>query len=340
LLSPNKSLENLIVRDQTGLHGQPHAQYREFRLNNLGMRGPDVSLEKPLGTLRVLTVGASETFGLYESAGTEYPRQLEDSLNSLLHTVGCRSRDGLPWRVEVLNAAFAGMTLPTITNNMRLQYRDLSPDVVVVYPTPVGYLDDKPPSVARGSAAQSPPTRLNGSLYPRAASQLRNQLKALLPSAVQTLLRRGEIAREVKQHGPSWRFRAVPEERLQLYDEDLRSLVEAIDSIGASPILATHANRFAGRAVRPSEMLYAWERFYPRAAGELLVTFDSLARLRTIAAAEKTGAGLVDVGSALESGVADSLFADFSHFRRAGSAIVAGMLSRRIAHTLQLRGRC
>src|SRR5580704_16764560 len=102
------------------------------------MRGPDIPLAKPPGTLRVVTAGASETFGLYESPDREFPRQLEDTLRARL----C----GDP--VEVLNAAIFGMSLPTLEQDLRLRVRPLDPDVVVLYPTPVQYLNDAMPMSA------------------------------------------------------------------------------------------------------------------------------------------------------------------------------------------------
>ncbi len=137
--SPVESESKLLVRDATGEHGRPHARYGKWVINNVGMRGPDVDLVKPPGTLRIVTAGASETFGLYESPGREFPRQLEDTL---------RARCTGGPHIEVLNAAIFGMSLPTVDQDLRLRVRPLHPDVVVLYPTPVQYLDDGVPTPA------------------------------------------------------------------------------------------------------------------------------------------------------------------------------------------------
>src|SRR5688572_20214569 len=71
---------DLVWFDSAGARGRPNASYRRWHLNALGLRGPEVEATKPPGVYRIVVTGSSETFGLYESKGREYPRQLEDSL--------------------------------------------------------------------------------------------------------------------------------------------------------------------------------------------------------------------------------------------------------------------
>lgn len=95
LLSPYRSQSDLAMRDALGMHGRPGARFQKWILNNLGTRGPDAPPTPAAGVRRVVTVGASETFGLYESPGHEFPRQLADSLGA---------------GYDVLNAAMPGMS--------------------------------------------------------------------------------------------------------------------------------------------------------------------------------------------------------------------------------------
>ena len=120
------SLDQLVIRDGVGMHGRPNAQYEKWIMNALGMRGPAAQVMPPPGTHRIITVGASETFGLYESPGREYPRQLQDSLNAVLGRGECSATPGP--RFEVLNGAFAGMGLPTIAQDLRSRLARLKPE--------------------------------------------------------------------------------------------------------------------------------------------------------------------------------------------------------------------
>jgi hypothetical protein len=327
LLALERTQLDLLVRDTLGMHGLPDGHFQKWSLNAFGMRGPDVTATKPPGVLRVVTVGASETFGLYESPGREYPRQLEDSLNARL--TANRSMCG-ERRAEVLNAAMPGMSLPTIEQDIRLRVRALNPDFVVVYPTPAGYLDNSVPTAARPeSVAGSSRLPASNALYPRVADRIRTQLKLLLPTVIQDRIRNRQIRATLAQHPAGWRFDSVPAERLKSFEADLRQTVGSIRSAGAIPVLMTHANRFAGSAKADVATLRMWEKFYPRASGRTIVAFDSAARLTTIAVARDSQAVLVDLTPKLAASNG-SAFADYAHFTDFGAAVTATAASTSI----------
>src|SRR5579872_7571639 len=75
LSSPDPT--DLQIDDGAAIYGRPYAQYRQWRLNSLGMQGPETVEHKPSGTMRVVVLGASETFGSYESPGMTYADQLQ-----------------------------------------------------------------------------------------------------------------------------------------------------------------------------------------------------------------------------------------------------------------------
>ena len=174
-LARASSVSELILVDSTGGYGVPGEQYRQFAINSAGFRGPELRS----GKARVLVVGASETFGLYERPGLEYPRQLQDTLAA----AGCD--------VDVINSALPGFSLPTLTATYLHRLRALQPALVVIYPTPVQYLDYetpiwKPPASPRGGVPDG--YRL------RSVRRLRDHLKIALPQFVQTYLRSREIS--------------------------------------------------------------------------------------------------------------------------------------------------
>jgi hypothetical protein len=340
IFARERSAIDLLIRDANGMHGRPNGNFEKWSLNSFGLRGPEISRAKPPHVLRVVTAGASETFGLYESPGHEYPRQLEDSLNARLlnHKGTCA-----PWRAQVLNAAMPGMSVPTIDQDIRLRLQPLGPDFVVVYATPPAYLDYDPPVAARPDSLGHGPLDLPAyyALFPRVGARIRTQLKSFLPTAVQDRLRRREISFAIARHPANWRFNTVPADRMDLFEAHLRHVMGTIRSVGAVPVLMTHANRFAGSTTSDPAMLRAWEKFYPRATGQTIVAFDSVARLTSIRVARDSLAVLVDLQPALaRSGQAP--FADFSHFTDSGAALVAENVSRAIlaASSGQLTDAC
>src|SRR5215218_19485 len=70
-------IDQIYEFDSIGRKGKPNTQFRKWKLNSLGYRGPEL---KP-GLTRIVVFGASETFGLYEGPGHEFPRQVERRLN-------------------------------------------------------------------------------------------------------------------------------------------------------------------------------------------------------------------------------------------------------------------
>ena len=323
--SPYGSIDDLRVRDADGMHGRPNARFQRWIMNSLGTRGPETSVVPAPGTSRVITVGASETFGMRESSDKEYPRQLEDSLNARVRREGCANSQHRQF--EVLNAAFAGMSLPTIIQDVRIRLVRLRPSVVTAYPSPVSYLYDLPPRAAQPDSTG--PQQVPGfreAWRPRGRDRLREQLKMMLPEAVKTELRQREIDALVDRHEPGWRFTSVPQERLAAFELDLRRLVGAIRSIGAVPVLVTHAMIFHGRSDVDPDMMTAELKFAPRATASTLIQFDSLARIVTLRVAADSGVVVVDAASRL-AGAPISAFADAVHFTDFGAAIVAGKLT-------------
>src|SRR5262245_31923159 len=91
-------------------------------VNALGYRGPEVELERQPGTLRVLCLGDSITFGVAVPDDVPYPRQLENRL---------RTRDTTQ-PVEVINAGVQRYTTYQEIDQLRLRGLSLKPDVVVL----------------------------------------------------------------------------------------------------------------------------------------------------------------------------------------------------------------
>src|SRR5215204_3522874 len=320
LFSPYTSQTDLIVQDEFGARGRPNARFQKWVLNSVGTRGPEVAPSKAPGVVRVVTAGASETFGLYETPSREYPRQLEDSLSAALTRLSCVSSQR-PQRAEVVNAALPGMSLPTVTLDVKHRLATLQPDFVVYYPTPAQYLDELPPGSVPPRVQSTPEAPVvTRALYPRSWNRLRSQLKAMLPSVAQTWVRQREVKTILRSRPAGWQFTAVPNDRVELFDRDLRRMVGTIRATGAVPILATNSNAFLGSDPSGVDVLYAWERFTPRATGQVILAFDSVGRDIIRQIGRDSAVAIAEVDTAVRGRAA---FADFLHFTDAGAAAVA-----------------
>lgn len=316
LMSRVLSSEDLREYRDGVVQGRPNARFQKWALNELGLRGPSTTRERRAGVVRIVTVGASETFGMAEAEGREYPRQLEDSLNAQV------GGGGSP-RFEVLNASLPGMSIPSILLDLRSRIRGLAPDIVVVYPSPSFYVDNNPPHVPANVFPAGPLER-ERAFRPRVAARVDEAAKSLLPAVAMDWLRERDIRRSIERYPPEWRFTSIPASRLELYAEHLRELIGTIRSIGAEPVLMTHGNIFMG-GTRNDALARSWERFYPRATASTLIAFDSAARTVTLQVARDSGAVAVDVAGALaRSG--PEVYSDFAHFTELGAGRVAACL--------------
>jgi hypothetical protein len=324
-LLSSPSLANLQVFDDTGIHGRPFARFQNWRLNSLGLQGVETSERKPPETLRVVVLGASESFGPYERAGMSYPAQLERLL-----------ADRLGGRVEVLNAALPGMSLPRVTEFCEKRLRVLQPDVVVYYPSPVTYLTDEPPT-----EVLPPPSPAGAAVEWRFLPKLLRGINQSLPGPLLAWRldtgQRRALAALRRGRPESWLFRQVPRERLDLFESHLRKLAACLSETGARTILATHANRF-GEQLTPADrvQLVAWQIFYPRADGPVLIAMDQAGNEVIRRVSRESGSVLADVAAAVPPSAA--YFRDFVHFTDEGSSLVARELLEAVGAAAGGRG--
>ena len=161
--SPSRD-RDLTIQETWGIRGRPHGHYRRWALNSHGFLGPEATAE-PVGQ-RVMVLGASETFGLYESKGNDYPAMLTGELK----------RNGNA-AIEIVNAAVAGMSLPAMTVYWENWASKFKPSAVLVYPSSHFYLADTPPAPPI-SRSPLPPPPASG-ITSRFAERLQDQLRQI-----------------------------------------------------------------------------------------------------------------------------------------------------------------
>ena len=140
-------------------------------------------------------------------------------------------------------------------------------------------------------------------------------------------------------HESGWQFTTVPEDRLAAFESDLRHLVGTIRSVGATPVLVTHANAFFGRETINRDMLVAWQKIFPRATRRTLVVFDSLSRLVTIKVGADSNITVVDAAPPLGAAPA-AAFADAVHFTDLGASTMASLVANGVVAALQRTDSC
>jgi lysophospholipase L1-like esterase len=312
LANPERD-HDLTVWDNAGKHGRSHGRYKKWKLNSYGFRGPEISETPEPGVTRILILGASETFGLYESEGKEYPAQLAQLL-----------RDKQGKDLEVVNGAMAGITVKRMLPYWKKWLSRFHPHVVLIYPSPLLYLDEVPPAIPRDDVVDLSPE-------PGWSSRVAGRFKDALRQTVGVRWLRQELLLALSERGKGddWYFRTVPEDRLNLFLADLAALTEAIQSDGAEPILVTHAIRATSppRADDAAD-LRAMRLFMPRATNETLVAFEDAASTGMKAYGREQGIPVFDAAQHMNG--KREWFADLVHFNDAGAGELAALLAKRI----------
>jgi hypothetical protein len=92
-------------------------------ISDRGFRGRNFELEKPPGTIRVVTLGASSTFGYYDRDDETYPHYLELELTKITENT----------KFEVLNLGIPHLTSTEILELFSAEALPLDADVITFY---------------------------------------------------------------------------------------------------------------------------------------------------------------------------------------------------------------
>jgi len=220
----------------------PNVRFEKWRNNNLGFRGPDVAVEKPAAAVRVVCLGASETYGLFETPGKEWPAQLQELL------AGDK-------RYQVINGAVVGLNLANYRGYLEKHLLPLKPDVVLICMNPLFYAvrevrraSGAAPRVAtsKPAAAGSPSPSLGDTLriVPKLKLALKQVLTQYLPDALkwyQVRKLQEEIreleARRLKGGEPK---ETVPDAYVEHFASDLDALLAFAKSRGIRVVVMTY----------------------------------------------------------------------------------------------------
>lgn len=294
--------------DSLGYRNVPNARFQKWRINNFGFRGPDITLAKPIEVIRVMTLGASETFGLYESQDKEYPAQMQQIFDSLY-----------PGRFQVINAASAGMSLPRVTRYYKDYLYKFLPDIVIYYPTPTGYLGDDPPEPE--TTSYTPIIRQNrfsSRLLPKTSILI----KKIIPDYFQTASKRIMINRAINNHPKGWVFEHVPPDRMPIIKRQINDLIATVINSGTHLIIATHSMRF-GKILANNDIPYiiAVQKMRPRVGQQAIIEINDRVNEIIKDLANTPNVSVVDSDKLIPKDPVN--FADYAHFTDEGARLMA-----------------
>ncbi len=231
----------------TERHQQTDDGVIAMRINRDGFRGADFVRPKPEGTLRVVTLGASSTFGYYNQDHQTYPARLETILEVAL---------GAP--VDVYNLGIPEMRLNNILALSRAELASLQPDIVTLYAGAnnaihfrdrgdAGFLyrtKDKIAKISIGWRAISPLVR---NAYFMLTRVLNKDLAGLPSVHTPVVMSPSEVEALVLQGRREFRH-------------DLLALSDLVDSVGAQFIVSTQS--YAPKNYIASDHLKEWRSYW------------------------------------------------------------------------------
>jgi lysophospholipase L1-like esterase len=294
----------------------PGASFEKWRINHLGFRGPELGPAAPPGAVRIACLGQSESFGLYEGEGGEWPARLQQLLGQ---------------RAEVVNASVVGLGRGGRAAYLADRVLPLHPDVVVLYVNVLAELPPLPAPPGPGAAAPGAPRS-------RFLAKARVALQEALPAGLRRRFRAWRLARELRAleaRAPGGRppADAPTDEAVTAFEAHLRALLAETASAGAIPVLVT----YPVLADAPEPARFALEllderKWHPQWSDRGLVegTRALNAAVRRVAA--ERAVPLVDLAEAMPR--TRDVFADAVHYTDRGAAVVA----ERVAAALDRAG--
>ena len=102
----------------------PNQENQTIHINNFGMRGPDITQNKPSDTIRIFVVGGSTTYGSGSSSdGTTIPGYLQEFFDNTETSK----------KFQVINAGIEGSTSIEDFYRIKNVIIHLEPDIVILY---------------------------------------------------------------------------------------------------------------------------------------------------------------------------------------------------------------
>jgi hypothetical protein len=313
----NPTYESALRMRRFGIWvGRPGAHFQKWKMNSFGFRSEEISFTKRDGCTRIMVLGSSEMFGLYESPGNDFSAVLTNDLRS----AGC---------FEVINGSMAGMSLSSILHYWNSYLVRFRPDIVIVYPSPdinvQVYLQQQ--SAPKHTPAPVQPADPVPAIHSRLLDYLHGFIH--VPQAIDDWRTRRAIAKESRAHPSNWQILHVPRSVVDGYGTQLQALVDPITASGAQAIFITHALRVTSNSPTTDPHAALWlQALGPRVSFDAWLEFNRLANARLEDFAHSRHLAVVDLDQLLTG--CRACFVDAAHFTDMGAKRAADTATRAV----------
>jgi hypothetical protein len=320
----NYSSALIRTKDPEGINcNVPNSQFEKWKINRFGFREEDLTPIKPRGVVRIICMGTSETFGLYESPGQEWPNQLKNMLKEDNH-------------FQVINTSVVGLPLKKYHRYIEKYVLKLTPDIIILFINPFDYAVGTEKFAKRQNIFQKEIKEgsrrkifdfKNVISNIRILPKLKQVLKKVIP---EQLLRKYQIWNLKRQLHDLERRRldgskpinAISIESLEGFRNDLEELIQFLRHqkieviLGSYPVMISPEN-----LDKHLEIFLDHRRFYVELS--LLGIIDASVKLNEVikSVANEYLIGFIDNNAAISKNTEN--FADNVHYTDEGARLVA-----------------
>lgn len=324
-----KLVKAVLTEDSSGIrHNVPGVRYGKWKINSLGFRGKEIDLEKREGQIRIICLGGSETFGVFEGEGKEWPSQLGGMLG-----------DQFPM-VEVVNVSVAGLTLKWKRAYIEKYVLPLKPDIIIATQGTLLPITD----LMRGAGSK----RLRGKVKRKNVLRkfatenrviliLGETIKRGLPEGLLTYFRlrtlRSKVKKKERKHLINKQpLDKLPENIVLEFEEDLRLFVQYLKEKQIIPILLTYPTLFTNMNKDfYRHLLLSIRRLCVELSDDGII--DASEKLNDVVRklAKNQDVALIDNDQFMPK--TQEYFIDYSHYTEKGAEFIAKKIHHFLSHS-------
>ena len=312
------------------LHNVPNRRFEKWEINADGFRGDEISERKPEGVKRIICMGTSESFGLYEDNGKEWPAQLRRLLSPAAE-------------FEVINTSVVGLSFGQFKAYLERYVLKFHPDLVILYVNPYFCVSQISESLGKPLRLKNRETR--GTISAGSRMRLLVVKLRILPKIKQTLkktvplgiLKRYQIwstsrqvnALEKSMLNGAGPLDTVPEEYLNSFRNNLSQTVQFLTERHVEVILSSYPVLISKENLKKyPEIFLDNRRFCVELSFNGMIEAPHQFRSVIHSVANDLGVGYVDNFTYLPKDI--KYFGDNVHYTNQGARVVASNFAQYI----------
>lgn len=321
--------DRLRSYDEDGLrYNVPNARFEKWQNNSFGFRGQDFDIEKPRGVTRIFCMGASETYGLFESPDKEWPAQLSDQLKPYSS-------------LQVINAATVGLRRDYILKYLDKYVYKFDPDIIIFLISP-SFIDrqNKSNPIKKNNNLSSREANISPFTLSSMISNIRiipkiwQMIKKFIPKSLLEKYQHWDRSKKIdflekKYLNGENPLDSIPFEYQKKYKADIDNIISTVNSKGIKVILCTYPYLMTKDNIDIHQLIFMeGRRFNIKLSYAGMIDASKVANDIVKKIADERNTGFIDCNKAIPKNLV--CFGDNVHLTNEGSKILANMLANYI----------